>query len=175
MAFCSGCGKEILESEQFCSKCGKPSLSNDATKIEVPVLSPEKKMSTKKQGCFGCLGLIILLIVIGTIFGNSSKTSQPTSNSSTTQSQAKADLELVEHKAINEGSLSYVTGTVKNNTKKNYGYVQVEVNLYDESDAQVGSTLANTNNLEPGGVWKFKALVMQKGNYKYKIKNISGF
>ncbi len=69
----------------------------------------------------------------------------------------------------------YVVGTVKNNTDKEYSYVQVEINLYDDSGAQVGSTLDNTNNLEPGGTWKFKAVIMEDNATKYRIKDISGF
>jgi len=68
-----------------------------------------------------------------------------------------------------------VVGTVKNNTDKEYSYVQVEINLYDDSGAQVGSTLDNTNNLEPGGTWKFKAVIMEDNATKYRIKDISGF
>jgi hypothetical protein len=85
-------------------------------------------------------------------------------------------LELLNKDNVNENGISYVVGTVKNNTSKQYSYVQVEINLYDESGAQIGSTLANTNNLEAGGTWKFKAVVLEDKNVKqYKVKNITGF
>lgn len=37
-------------------------------------------------------------------------------------------------------------------------YIQVEYNLYDADGAQVGTALANTNNLKAGGTWKFEAV-----------------
>ena len=40
----------------------------------------------------------------------------------------------------------------------NGGYIQVEYNLYDADGAQVGTALANTNNLKAGGSWKFEAI-----------------
>lgn len=87
----------------------------------------------------------------------------------------KKDLEVTETHTESDGFVQYVAGTVKNNTSRTYGYVQVEINLYDESGAQVGSTLDNTNNLEPGGTWKFRAPVFENGVKSYKIKNVTGF
>jgi hypothetical protein len=74
----------------------------------------------------------------------------------------------------NFGTL-YVVGKVTNNTSKTYGYVQVSINLYDESGAQVGSTLDNLNNLEPHGVWKFKAIVLEDKATRAEVKEITGF
>jgi N-acetylmuramoyl-L-alanine amidase CwlA len=72
-------------------------------------------------------------------------------------------------------SSKYIAGTVKNNTNKQYSYVQVEINLYDDAGNQVGSTLANANNLEPGGTWKFKAPIIEEKATKYKVKDVTGF
>ena len=89
--------------------------------------------------------------------------------------EKKADLEVLETSTSNEGYVRYVVGSVKNNTKKTYGYVQVTINLYDDSGAQVGSTLANVNNLEPNGTWKFKAPIMDDNATKFKVKEVTGF
>lgn len=88
---------------------------------------------------------------------------------------AKPKLEVIESKSENDKYSRYVVGTVKNNTNKEYGYVQVEINLYDESGAQVGSTLANANNLEAGGTWKFKAPILEESAKTFKIKDVNGF
>lgn len=69
----------------------------------------------------------------------------------------------------------YLVGTVVNNSSREFGYVQVEFNLYDRSGRQVGSTFANVNNLEPGGQWRFKALVMQDEAKKAEPKGVTGF
>src|SRR5690606_31115740 len=68
-----------------------------------------------------------------------------------------------------------IVGTVRNNTKKQYSYAQVEFNLYDDSGAQVGSTIANVNNLEPGGTWAFEAPVLEARATQAKLKGISSF
>ena len=42
------------------------------------------------------------------------------------------------------------------------GYVQVEINIYDQNNNQIGSTMDNVNNLAPHTKWTFKAPVMKK-------------
>jgi hypothetical protein len=68
----------------------------------------------------------------------------------------------------------YIGGTIKSNTDKTYSYVQVSINLYDASGAQIGSTIANTNNLEPYGTWKYKAPVLYKDVATYKVMTVTG-
>lgn len=52
----------------------------------------------------------------------------------------------------------FINGTLTNNTDNEVSYIQVEYNLYDADGAQIGTSLANTNNLQPGGTWKFEAV-----------------
>jgi len=68
-----------------------------------------------------------------------------------------------------------VVGTLKNNTNKQHGYAQVEFNLYDDAGTQVGSTIANINNLEPGGTWGFEAPVLEGRATQAKLKGITSF
>jgi len=89
---------------------------------------------------------------------------------------SKENLELIEsHIETGAYGVRYVVGQVRNNADRTYSYVQVTINLYDNSGAQVGSTLANVNNLEPGGLWKFKAVLIEDTATNYKIKEITGF
>ncbi len=54
----------------------------------------------------------------------------------------KPDLELVEsHPETAEFGVRMVAGTVKNNSNREYGYVQVEINLYDAAGNQLGSRI----------------------------------
>ena len=46
---------------------------------------------------------------------------------------------------------------------------------YDDAGNQLGSTLANCNNLEAGGTWKFEAPVLYDSSAQYKIKDVTGF
>lgn len=68
-----------------------------------------------------------------------------------------------------------IVGTVTNGGRKQFSYVQLEFNLYDESGAQVGSTLANVNNLEPGGTWRFEAPVLESRATQARLKGITSF
>lgn len=68
-----------------------------------------------------------------------------------------------------------VVGSVKNSGKKTYGYAQVQINLYDGSGTQVGSTMANINNLEPGKSWDFEAPILEEKAETFKVMDITGF
>jgi len=69
-----------------------------------------------------------------------------------------------------------VVGHVKNNAAKTFRSVKININLYDETGAQVGSTMDIVSNLEPGAVWTFKAFTsVGPGRVTaYKVKEISG-
>ncbi|RKD22417.1 hypothetical protein SAMN02745883_00735 [Caminicella sporogenes DSM 14501] len=134
----------------------------------------------------------VVLVVIGAIAGggdnNSTETpkteiqetstnKQPVQNNeeSTKQETKKPNLELIEHTIKSDSFSKYVVGTIKNNTDRKYGYVQVEINIYDKDGAQIGSTMDNINNLAPGATWKFKAPILEDEAASYQIIDISGF
>jgi hypothetical protein len=126
---------------------------------------------------------------IGTMSGltqtseNTASNTQVTSagestGSSSSSSASSSDLQLVGAQMIaptNPYGFGSVDGTIKNNGGKTYSYVQVTVNLYDSTGAEIGSTMANINNLESGGTWKFSAPVLVKGVSSYKVMEITGF
>ncbi len=89
--------------------------------------------------------------------------------------ESKPDLEVIDHKSVSEEYGRSVVGTVRNNTDHNYGYAQVEINLYDKSGSQVGSTVANINNLAPHSLWKFKAPILEDSAVRFEIKDVTGF
>ena len=66
-----------------------------------------------------------------------------------------------------------IVGRIRNNTNRTYGYVQVTFQVYDNLGNQVGSAMANVNGLEPGGIWKFKALCLCRGS-NFKLNEITG-
>ena len=68
-----------------------------------------------------------------------------------------------------------ITGAVKNLSSREKGYVQVEINLLDNSGAIVGSTLANVNNLAGGQIWRFEAPALQDNAARFEVKAITGF
>jgi hypothetical protein len=68
-----------------------------------------------------------------------------------------------------------IRGTIENIGTITYPFVQVEINLYDSNDVQVGNLVTNVSNLEPGGKWNFKTLVPDKSATRCKVKNITGY
>lgn len=69
----------------------------------------------------------------------------------------------------------FISGSLINNTGKEYAYVEVEFNLYDDSGNNVGSTFTNMNNLMPHGTWNFEAIVIEDKVTEAKLKQVTGF
>jgi hypothetical protein len=133
-------------------------------------------------------GFLALMIVVGVLTQRSRlaadfspappstlQTDPAASSPNPASSASSQGLEMVESRTVSEEYGRYIVGTVRNTSNHVYDYVQVEANLYDTSGAQVGSTLANVNNLEPGGTWKFKAIIMEPNVVQYKITKVSGY
>ena len=79
---------------------------------------------------------------------------------------------------IPKGLNNHTVGTIKNNRNKKYSYAQVTFNLYDKNGAQLGSAIANINNLEPYGKWKYDAIGLISNPEEvasYKLGEIIGF
>ena len=69
-----------------------------------------------------------------------------------------------------------ITGTVTNNTFRSYTHVQIEISLYDQTGALVGSTVDDVNNLSPNSQWKFSAPVLgAEDAVHFKVEEITGF
>lgn len=66
-------------------------------------------------------------------------------------------------------------GVLKNSSERTYAYVSIEINLYDKDGAQVGTTLAVTQNLEGGGTWKWTAPILEQNADTYKVIGVTGF
>lgn len=140
--------------------------------------------------------VVIVLIVIGAIGsmagGNGGSSDQSSSNSSngsapaqTQQADQNQDAQKpAEPFTISDAQLDTsnpyavkVNGTLVNNTDSDKSYVQVSYTLYDASGAQIGTALANTNNLKAGGTWKFSALGSVSGGEvaKFELGDVTGF
>jgi hypothetical protein len=141
------------------------------------VLGNKNAKTALRNGFIAFLIGGVLLAFNSSTSSNTQKT-QPAKTTQPTEATAPAkrpDLELQNVSSTSDGYTRYVTGKIKNNTNRKYGYVQVEINLYDKADQQVGNTLANVNNLEPGAVWSFKAPILENQAIKFKVADITGF
>lgn len=77
-----------------------------------------------------------------------------------------------------DGIFVYVTGYVTNNTDKAItNYVQITFDALDKSGANLGTCLANTNTVDAGGKWKFKAMCTGEAKEidTVRFKEITGF
>lgn len=146
MKKCKECGADISSSAKVCPKCGK---------------------KLKHTGLRVLLGIIILIVGVVAL----------ASNNGTQNGQAQEKFTLVSDKKSTDSiGTTYIEGEIKNNTDKNYSYVQVTFNLYDANGAQLGTAMDNINNLEPNAVWKYKALGLTSEKVdSYKLVEITGY
>ena len=87
----------------------------------------------------------------------------------------KPNLELLEASATSSEYSTTVTGKIRNNSSKTYQYAQVRFQMYDSNGNRVGSALGNITGLEPGQIWRFKALYAGENGDRYRLDEITGF
>lgn len=116
----------------------------------------------------GIAGLIGLGLVVGNYVA---------SNQAPASAVLRGGLELIDtpKAATNEYGYMEITGRVKNTSSKTYTYAQITFIVANSAGEQVGSAMANVNNLEAGATWKFRAVSLAAGGVKYKLGSISGW
>lgn len=138
----------------------------------------EKKKPIYKKVWFWIL-VIIILGAIGAMGGETQTGGTAQTGTTITNKQEKFTLQDGHTGSTDEYGMSYtIEGAIKNNTNKQYSYVQVTFNLYDNEGAQIGTAFTNINNLEPNGLWKFKAIgALGDGKTvaSYKLMEITGW
>lgn len=138
-------------------------------------MSSEQAKQSKpiyKKWWFWLISVIILISILASL-GNKNDASS-TSDSDNTVQEEISDFELLDWEIVKEEYSTNIVGKVKNNTDEESSYVQITFNLYDESEALVGTAMANVNNLEAGGIWKFEAICMEEFKTA-KFKEITNF
>ena len=139
----------------------------------------EKNMAEKKKKPIGKIILIVVVAIIALGAFGSLSGGDKGSDSSTSGGTAKTE-QAEEKKQEPYTSNPYgvkITGTLVNNTDDDKSYLQIEYNLYDADGAQIGTALANINNLKAGGTWKFEAASMEKPEdvASWERVDVSGF
>lgn len=161
---CKDCGTEVSKGAKACPKCGK-----------------DQRNFFVKHKVITFLLVVIVLggVIVSTNGGNNNGNTVSTGTGSTATQKEKFTLEEGHTGSADQYGISYtIEGTIKNNTDKQYSYVQVTFNLYDANGAQIGTALDNINNLEANGLWKFKALGSLgdgKSVASYKVMEITGW
>ncbi len=124
----------------------------EEVKLEVDNSNNEKKSNSKKIW-IGVVGFAILLaIIIGIVVGLGGESS-PAGKSKLDISNVSMSVEYNEYL----GYSAVIKGTAKNTSSRNYSYASVEFSVYDASGNNLGTALANINNLGSGDTWRFEA------------------
>ena len=120
-------------------------------------------------------GSIIFFIVLMVIVGISSGMDEDQIQ----QEQREKYSFVEEAKIIEEGNeyfkTKYITGAIKNTTDKKTSYIQIVFNLFDEDGNVIGSAMDNINHIDPDGVWRFKAIILEDDFDTFKFESITGF
>lgn len=153
MKKCKYCKSEIDEKAKICPHCRKKQGSSIFSKL---------------------LGVILLIVGIGLTISGMGENSSSISGSSS----EKITL-LNGHTGSVESEYSYeIIGTLKNNTNREYSYIQVEFYTYNSDGNLLDTCIANNSGFEANGTWKFTAsCFFPNGNAKevvsYKLKEIT--
>ena len=69
-----------------------------------------------------------------------------------------------------------LTGVLKNNSGRDYNYLQISFNMYDADGNLIDTAFDNINNLSDGGTWKFKAIGLSSDNAaSWELEDITGW
>lgn len=112
----------------------------------------------KKQG--KPILLIIILVIIGIALVSSIAGGKSSSNDNATgKTTTDEKISLLDgHKGHAESDYSYqITGKLKNNTDRDYSYVQVEFYVYDSNGNMLDTCIGNNSGLEANSTWNFTA------------------
>ena len=196
---CPHCGSEIAEGSQFCSSCGKKPGAGPAAQA-----STKKKMGWKMKVLIGFAGLVLLGGIggIGDLMDPTAELRRHSREATKLHGEAlgdiaeamqrlgewtagradeanrKPDLELLSHqgmRGLGEYGNASIIGTVKNNSSRQYSYVQITFELLDADGNTIGTALANIAGLRPGATWKYKAGVMHDDIAEYRLQKITGY
>ena len=166
---CVGCGKFIHKEAKFCPYCGY-------------------KNRKPSQG----IGWYIAFLIIFIFFLSQCRPDQDPSTVQTTSNAGKAlptptatpkptpapKFEFVTGPTGEGNEYTYeITGILRNNTDRDYSYIQVTFTLYDRSGNNIGTAWANANNLKSGGTWKFNATAFMDDDEiaRFELDDISGW
>jgi len=149
-------------------------ITEDYSADEFAKLDKIRKKKFYGSGIIGFIAIIILGIAIYFIFIAPKNTDTVSKPIISNQASKQNDLQVIDWTMTYDEYSRCIVGTVKNNSQKTYSYAQVEFSLYDDSGAQVGSTFAVVDKLEPNGTGPFKALVDEAGAASAQLKGVSG-
>lgn len=133
-------------------------------------LSPhvgEKKHNSKTALIIVVVALVVLAIILIAILVGTSDEEHPKLSLSDTHLSVDYNDYL--------GYSATVSGILTNTTNQDFSYVSIEFTIYDVNGYNIGTALANLNNLRAGDSWKFEAMLFNFSNSKpveYEVADI---
>ena len=92
------------------------------------------------------------------------------------EQEYEEDFVFIEGPTVQAGDFSnYIVGIVKNNTNKDYDYLQISFTLYDEQGNVIDTAFTNANNIKAGGTWKFEAMFFEENVASWELDEITGW
>jgi flagellar biosynthesis GTPase FlhF len=92
------------------------------------------------------------------------------------EEQAKrAKLEVLETYICYEGYWKAVCGTVRNNKDRSVYMASIDISLFDREGNVVSNISDYIDELRPGQVWKFKALIDTNDASTFKVNGVDGW
>lgn len=115
----------------------------------------------KKKIWIGVLVAILAIVVIGVALSGGDQPAEQTPANNNSVGAKELDVTNIEmtkeYNDLMDGWDVTITGKAKNISNKNYSYASVEFSIYDADGNNLGSALANMNNLASGETWVFEA------------------
>lgn len=136
------------------------------------VNAPEdkKKVNNKIMLTVSIVAIIIVAIVIVAVMVSRNSKPKENLNISNTHMQVTYNEYL--------GYSATITGIAKNTSGQNLSYASIEFSVYDASGINLGTALANINNLMEGDTWRFEATLLSFPSTSpstYRLVNIIAY
>ena len=115
------------------------------------------------------IAVIVFFVLIGLFSDSNSENNIP--------EEEKFTISDVKAYSDDSGFAYYIEGIVKNNTDKDYNYIQITYNVYDKDDNNLGTCLDNNSNLKSGETWKFKTMCSGSPDeiVRYELDEITSY
>lgn len=161
---CKTCGERIAKSAKICPHCGA------------------KKKPGALRVIFGLfflfVGIILLAAAIATMSPSPKSPSGENPIQALSNTVSKSLLEEVDPPqiAVDQFGLRSISGSMKNISGTTLSYAQIIFALFDSQGAQVGTAVANINNLVADAVWKYSATPLTTEPFaSFQLSEINAF
>lgn len=139
----------ILCYNVFIDHLGEFTLEENKIEVESGKFKNNHRRNLIFIGVFVVIAVIVAIILAVSIVKSESKPKLTVSN---------AQMSVTYYEYL--GYSATITGTAENISGKNLSYASVEFSVYDASGNNLGTALANINNLGKGDTWSFEAILL---------------